>query len=264
MSKMLKYKTILFDVEDRIATITFNRPNVLNALDGATMEELSDALDRVSQDTEVKVLILTGAGEKAFVAGADINMLARQTPMSARETSRSGQEVLNVLDTMGKPSIASVNGFALGGGCEVAMACTIRYAADTARFGQPEINLGIIPGYGGTQRLARLVGLGRSLEINLTGEIIQAEEAWRLGLVNKVVPANRLTEEVNILAYKLAKKSAPAMELILRAANRGIGGSLEAGLELEADLFGICMASEDSREGLNAFIEKREAKFKDR
>ncbi|HBK80278.1 MAG TPA: hypothetical protein DDZ83_11535 [Nitrospinae bacterium] len=260
----MDYNNILFDLSNRIATLTFNRPNVLNALDGQTMEELSDALERVRQDPDIKVLILTGAGEKAFVAGADINMLVRQTPMSARATSRSGQEILNALETMGKPSIAAVNGFALGGGCEVAMACTIRYAADTARFGQPEINLGIIPGYGGTQRLARLVGLGRSLEINLTGDMVLAEEAWRMGLVNKVVPADSLMEEVNALAAKLAQKSAPAMELILRAANRGIGGPLEAGLELEADLFGICMTSEDSREGLSAFIEKREAKFEDR
>ncbi len=190
--KSLNYKNIILETSEKIATLTFNRPKVLNALNGETMDELGDALGRVKNDPLVKVLVLTGAGEKAFVAGADINMLLQQSPMSAAALSRSGQAVLGGLESMGKPSIAAVNGFALGGGCEVAMACTIRYAADTARFGQPEINLGIVPGYGGTQRLARLVGLGRSLEINLTGDMVSAEEAFRIGLVNKVVPADKL------------------------------------------------------------------------
>jgi enoyl-CoA hydratase len=260
----LEYKNIIYDVADRVATLTFNRPKVLNALDADTMGELSDALGKAEVDPLVKVLVLTGSGDKAFIAGADINMLAELTPMNAGATSRSGQEVLSALESMGKPSIAAVNGFALGGGCEVAMACTIRYAADTARFGQPEINLGIIPGYGGTQRLARLVGLGRSLEINLTGDLVSADEAFRIGLVNKIVPADRLLEEVGALAAKLSQKSAPAMELILRAATRGISGPLDAGLALESDLFGIVMTSEDSSEGLSAFLEKREANFRDR
>ena len=260
----MAYKNLLLETSERVATLTFNRPKVLNALDEATMAELADAVQSVKADPTAKVLILTGAGDKAFVAGADINMLARQTPMSAAALSRSGQAVLNDLETMGKPSIAAVNGFALGGGCEVALACSIRYASEAARFGQPEINLGIMPGYGGTQRLARLVGLGRSLEINLTGDMVPAGEALRIGLVNKVVPAEKLIEEARSLALNLAQKSAPAMELILRAANRGLSGSLPAGLELEADLFGISMTSEDSREGLVAFIEKREANFQDR
>ncbi len=260
----MEYNNIIYEVSDRIATLTFNRPDVLNALDDRTMEELSGALGRAREDSGVKALILTGAGEKAFIAGADIKMLAEQDPEGARALSRKGQEILGNLDTMGKPSIAAVNGFALGGGCEVAMACSIRYAAEGARFGQPEINLGIVPGYGGTQRLPRLVGLGRALEIDLTGDMITAQEALRIGLVNKVVPADRLMEEARELAGKFARKSAPVMALILQAATQGLGGALEAGLALEADLFGRSVATEDSREGLGAFLEKREAKFEDR
>ncbi len=260
----MEYKNIIYEVSDRIATLTFNRPDVLNALDDRTMEELSGALGRAREDSGVKALILTGAGEKAFIAGADIKMLAGLDPEEARALSRKGQEILGVLENMGKPSIAAVNGFALGGGCEVAMACSIRYAAEGARFGQPEINLGIIPGYGGTQRLPRLVGLGRALEIDLTGDMITAQEALRIGLVNKVVPADRLMEEARELAGKFARKSAPVMALILQAATQGLGGALEAGLALEADLFGRSVATEDSREGLGAFLEKREAKFEDR
>ncbi|MEE9255695.1 MAG: enoyl-CoA hydratase-related protein [bacterium] len=260
----MEYNNILLETSERIATLTFNRPDVMNALDARTMDELSDAVRRVKSDPAAKVLILTGAGEKAFVAGADIQMLAGQTPESARELSRSGQRVLRDLETLGKPSIAAVNGFALGGGCEVAMACSIRYAAENARFGQPEINLGIIPGYGGTQRLVRLVGLGRALEINLTGDMISAEEACRVGLVNKVVPADRLMDEVRSLAAKLASKSGPAVELILRASNAAGGGSLDDGLALEADLFGRVIAFADAKEGLAAFLEKREARFQDR
>lgn len=260
----MEYKNIVYEVSDRIATLTFNRPDVLNALDDRTMDELSDALGRAREDSGVKALILTGAGEKAFIAGADIKMLAAQDPEGARALSRKGQEILGTLDTMGKPSIAAVNGFALGGGCEVAMACSIRYASEGARFGQPEINLGIIPGYGGTQRLPRLVGLGRALEIDLTGDMISAQEALRIGLVNKVVPADQLMEEARELAGKFVRKSAPVMALILQAATQGLGGALEAGLALEADLFGRSVATEDSREGLGAFLEKREAKFEDR
>ena len=260
----MEYKNIIYEVSDRIATLTFNRPDVLNALDDRTMEELSDALGRAREDSGVKALILTGAGEKAFIAGADIKMLAGLDPEGARALSRKGQEILGVLENMGKPSIAAVNGFALGGGCEVAMACSIRYAAEGARFGQPEINLGIIPGYGGTQRLPRLVGLGRALEIDLTGDMVTAQEALRIGLVNKVVPADRLMEEARELAGKFTRKSAPVMALILQAATQGLGGALEAGLALEADLFGRSVATEDSREGLGAFLEKREAKFEDR
>ena len=260
----MEYKNIIYEVSDRIATITFNRPDVLNALDDRTMDELSDALGRAREDSGVKALILTGAGEKAFIAGADIKMLAAQDPEGARALSRKGQAILGNLDMMGKPSIAAVNGFALGGGCEVAMACSIRYAAEGARFGQPEINLGIVPGYGGTQRLPRLVGLGRALEIDLTGDMITAQEALRIGLVNKVVPADRLIEEARELAGKFVRKSAPVMALILQATTQGLGGALEAGLALEADLFGRSVATEDSREGLGAFLEKREAKFEDR
>ncbi|MEE9276356.1 MAG: enoyl-CoA hydratase-related protein [bacterium] len=260
----MEYENILFEAEEGVATLTFNRPKVLNALSAETMAELADAVGRVKEDPTIRVLLLTGAGEKAFVAGADIRRLAEQDPRGASALSRGGQKILRDLETMGKPSIAAVNGFALGGGCEVAMACSIRYASETARFGQPEINLGIMPGYGGTQRLARLVGLGRALEMNMTGEMIGAEEALRIGLVNKVVAPDRLMEEARDLARRLCAKSAPALALILRASHGGLEGGLEAGLALESDLFGLAFTAEDAREGLNAFIEKREPSFRNR
>jgi enoyl-CoA hydratase len=253
----------LLETSDNIATLTFNRPDVMNALNRETMGELEAVVAQVKNDPGAKVLILTGAGEKAFVAGADIKMLAEQNPASARELARYGQRVLRELETMGKPAIAAVNGFALGGGCEVAQACTIRYASETARFGQPEINLGLMPGYGGTQRLPRLVGLGRALEINLTGEMISAAEALRIGLVNKVVPGDQLMAEARSLAEKIAAKSAPVVALILQAANAGVHGPLEAGLAMEADLFGMANTLADSKEGLSAFLEKRAPKFED-
>ncbi|MBI2132871.1 MAG: enoyl-CoA hydratase/isomerase family protein [Candidatus Tectomicrobia bacterium] len=260
----MSHECLLYDVQDRVATVTFNRPEVLNALNAQAVEELGEALARARTDPGVKALILTGAGSKAFVAGADIRLLAGQDIPGGRALSRKGQAVLRGLETMGKPSIAAVNGFALGGGCEVALACSIRYAAASARFGQPEINLGIMPGYGATQRLVRLAGLGRALEALLTGDMIDAGEALRLGLVNKVVPDDTLMAEARALAQKLARKSAPAVELILRAAYGGLEGGIEAGLALESDLFGLCFASRDAREGLRAFLEKREARFEDR
>lgn len=260
----MAYKNILYGVKGSVATVTFNRPEVLNALNTETMEELSSALGRVKEDSGIRVLVLTGAGEKAFVAGADIRLLAEQKPLEARSLSRFGQKTLRELETLGKPSIAAVNGFALGGGCEMAMACSIRYASENARFGQPEINLGIMPGYGGTQRLARLVGMGRALEMNMTGDMVSAEEAHRIGLVNKVVPAEKLMDEVYALADKISQKSAPAIGLILRAAYGGIEGSLEEGLELESDLFGLAFTTDDKSEGIAAFLEKREAKFQHR
>ncbi len=258
------FETILFEADGGVATLTFNRPEVLNALNAQVMDELEEALGRLEGDPALKVLILTGAGERAFAAGADIRLLAEQDPAGARALSRRGQAVLRRMETLGKPSIAAVNGFALGGGCEVALACSIRYAAESARFGQPEINLGILPGYGGTQRLVRLAGLGRALEILLSGEMISAEEAHRIGLVNKVVPDGRLMEEARGLARKLAQKSGPALQLILRAAHGGLEGGLESGLDLESDLLGLAFTTQDSREGLRAFIEKRAPRFQDR
>ncbi|MEK6709176.1 MAG: enoyl-CoA hydratase-related protein [Nitrospinota bacterium] len=260
----MSFECLLYEVQDRVATVTFNRPEVLNALNAQAVEELGEALQRARADPSVKALILTGAGSKAFAAGADIRLLAAQDVPGARALSRKGQGILRGLETLGKPSIAAVNGFALGGGCEVAMACSIRYAAESARFGQPEINLGIMPGYGATQRLARLAGLGRALEVLLTGDMIPAGEALRLGLVNKVVPDDTLMEEARALAAKIARKSAPAVELILRAAHGGLEGGMEAGLALESDLFGLAFASRDAKEGLQAFLEKREARFEDR
>ena len=260
----MSYECLLYDVQDRVATVTFNRPEVLNALNARAVEELGKAVAQAGADPKVKALILTGAGTKAFVAGADIRLLAEQDVPGGRALSQKGQGVLRRLETLGKPSIAAVNGFALGGGCEVALACTIRYAAASARFGQPEINLGIMPGYGATQRLARLAGLGRALEIILTGDMIPAEEALRIGLVNKVVPDDKLMDEVRALARKIAQKSAPAVELILRAVHGGLEGGMEAGLALESDLFGLCFTRHDAKEGLRAFLEKRNARFEDR
>ena len=260
---MLGYERLLFEAAGEVATVTFNRPDVLNALDLETMEELADATRRVKTDPKLKVLILTGTGEKAFVARADIRRMADMASRDAREFSRFGQRVLREMETLGKPSIAAVNGFALGGGCEVAMACSIRYAAETARFGQPEISLGIIPGYGGTQRLARLVGLGRALEICLTGGMVSAGEALRIGLVNKVVPADTLMDEARTLAEKLAANSAPAMDLILKACNEGMEAGIEAGLELESVLFSLAFNNEDQKEGMAAFLEKRPPNFRD-
>jgi enoyl-CoA hydratase len=259
----LGYERLLFEAAGEVATVTFNRPDVLNALDLETMEELADATRCVKTDPKLKVLILTGAGEKAFVAGADIRRMAGMTSREAQEFSRFGQRVLREMETLGKPSIAAVNGFALGGGCEVAMACSIRYAAETARFGQPEISLGIIPGYGGTQRLTRLVGLGRAVEICLTGGMVSAGEALRIGLVNKVVPADTLMDEARSLAEKLAANSASAMDLILKACNEGMEAGIEAGLELESVLFSLAFNNEDQKEGMAAFLEKRPPNFRD-
>ena len=255
---------VLFDRSEGVATITINRPNVRNALNTQTLDELRRVILSCRHDAAVRCVVITGAGEKAFIAGADINELSVQTPTGGREHARTGQHVLDLIENLGKPVIAAINGFALGGGCELAMACTLRIAADTARLGQPEINLGIIPGYAGTQRLARLVGRGRALELLLTGDHITAAEAHRLGLVNRVVPAAALMAEVQTLAASLAAKAPVAVRYIIDAVNKGLDMTLADAQVFEATLFGLVASTEDMREGTRAFLEKRKPEFKGR
>jgi enoyl-CoA hydratase len=257
----MPYQNLIFEKRDHIGTITFNRPRVLNALNRETMDELDALLSEARNDADLRVLILTGEGDKAFIAGADINELARQTPASGRETSLHGQAVLHKLETLGKPSIAAINGFALGGGCEMALACSIRLASRTAKLGQPEVKLGIIPGYGGTQRLARLCGKGVALELCLSGEMISAEEAQRIGLVNHVYEPGELRAAAQALAAKIAANAPVAVQLTMEAIERGPDMPQEQGLFLEAALFGVSCATEDMREGTRAFLEKRAAQF---
>jgi enoyl-CoA hydratase len=257
----MAYENLLVERDGAVVGITINRPKVLNALNAKTLEELDAAVALAGADDAVRVVTITGAGEKAFVAGADINELAVQTPVGGREHARRGQAVFGRIERLGKPVIAAVNGFALGGGCELAMACTLRLAADTARFGQPEINLGLIPGYAGSQRLPRLVGRGRALELLLVGQPISADEALRIGLVNRVVPAADLAAETRAMAAALAAKAPIAARYILDAVASGLEMSLADGQDYEATLFGLVSASEDMREGTRAFLEKRKAEF---
>ena len=260
----MAYENLLYEVKDQIARITFNRPSVLNALNFKTLDELSDCLENARRDDTVRVVILTGAGEKAFVAGADINELARQTPLDGKETALRGQRVFGRLETLGKPSIAAINGFALGGGCELALACTMRIASRNARLGQPEVKLGILPGYGASQRLARLCGKGIASELILTGDMIPAEEALRIGLVNRVTEAADLLATAESIARKIIANAPLAVKYSMEAIERGMEMPQEEGLFLEATLFGLCCATEDMREGTRAFLEKRPAKFQGR
>jgi enoyl-CoA hydratase len=253
---------LLVERDGAVLTITVNRPAVLNALNAATLDELGRALDMAESDAGVRVVILTGAGDKAFVAGADINELAVQTPVGGREHARRGQAVFDRVERLGKPVIAAVNGFALGGGCELAMACTLRLASDTARFGQPEINLGLIPGYAGSQRLPRLVGRGRALDLLLTGRQVKAAEAMEMGLVNRVVPAADLMDEARALAGVLAAKAPIALRFILEAVAGGLDMSFADAEDYEATLFGLVSTTEDMREGTRAFLDKRKPEFK--
>ncbi len=257
----MSFENLVVERDGAVTLITFNRPKVLNALNAQTLDELTTALDAVSADADTRVVILTGAGEKAFIAGADINELAVQTPVGGRDHARRGQRLFDRIERLGKPVIAAVNGFALGGGCELAMACTLRIAADTARFGQPEINLGIIPGYAGSQRLPRLVGRGRAQELLLTGDMISAEEAWRIGLVNKVVPAAQLLDEAKKLAQVLAAKAPVAVRYILDAVAAGGDMAFADAEDHEATLFGLVSTTEDMREGTRAFLDKRKPVF---
>ncbi len=260
----MPYENLLYEKKEQIGYITFNRPKVLNALNRKTVEELRDCLAGARADAGVRVLILTGAGEKSFVAGADIQELAQRTPLDGKEFSLFGQGVFHMLETLGKPSIAALNGFALGGGCELALACTIRIASKTARLGQPEVKLGIIPGYGGSQRLARLCGKGVAHEVILTGEMISAEEALRIGLVNRVVEPAELMPAAEALAKKIIANAPFAVQFAMEAVEHGMEMAQEEGLFLEATLFGLCCATEDMREGTRAFLEKRPAQFKGR
>ena len=257
----LTLANVLYEKKDAIAYVTVNRPKVLNALNTPTWKDLRTAFEDARDDANVRGVILTGAGNKAFIAGADISELAKVTAFEAEQSSRFGQEVLDLIENLGKPVIAAVNGFALGGGCETAMACTIRIAVDSAKFGQPEVTLGLVPGGGGTQRLPRLVGKGRALQLILSGEMISAQEAYRIGLVNEIVPAADLITRAEAILKKIAANAPIAVKFALEAANKGMETSQSEGLLLEASYFGLCAATEDKKEGTTAFLEKRAPQF---
>jgi enoyl-CoA hydratase len=252
---------VLYEKKNAIAYVTVNRPKVLNALNTPTWKDLRTALEDAGDDATVRGVILTGAGDKAFIAGADIGELAHVAAFEAEESSRFGQGVLDLIENLGKPVVAAVNGFALGGGCETAMACSIRIAVDTAKFGQPEVALGLLPGGGGTQRLPRLVGKGRALQLILSGEMISAQEAYRIGLVNEIVPAAGLIARAEAILKKIAANAPIAVKLSLEAVNKGLETSQGEGLALEASYFGLCAATEDKKEGTTAFLEKRAPQF---
>lgn len=260
----MSYKNLLYEVRDRIAYVTINRPEKLNALNRETVTEIDSAFVAAAADPEVGAVILTGSGPKAFVAGADIGELARQTPLAGKEYSIYGQSVLTRIESLGKVVIAAVNGFALGGGCELALACHIRIASENAKLGLPEVTLGIIPGFGGTQRLARLVGKGKGLELIMSGELIDAKEAHRIGLVNRVAPEGQAVTEAEKLAKTILSRGPVAVGLAIEAVNEGLEMPLEEGLFLEATLFGLVVTTEDFKEGTAAFLEKRKAAFKGR
>ena len=260
----LTLENVLYEKKDSIAYVTLNRPKVLNALNKKTWADLRTAFEAVRDDASVRGVILTGAGDKAFIAGADISELASVTAVEAEESSTFGQEVLNLVENLGKPVIAAINGFALGGGCETAMACTIRVASEQAKFGQPEVKLGLIPGGGGTQRMPRLVGKGRALQIILSGEIISAQEAYRIGLVNEVVPAADVITRAEAILKQIFSNAPIAVKYSLEAVNKGLETSVAEGLSLEASLFGLCAGTEDKREGTQAFLQKRAPQFQGR
>ena len=255
-------ENLLVERDGAVAVITVNRPKVLNALNTQTLDELRRTILSLKHDDAVRAVVITGAGDKSFIAGADINELAVQTPTGGRDHAMRGQHVFDLIENMGKPVIAAINGYALGGGCELAMACTLRIASETAKLGQPEINLGIIPGYAGTQRLSRLIGSGRALELLLTGDQVSAQEAHRLGLVNRVVPAAQLLDEARKLAATLATKAPIASRFIIDAVNTGAQMTFADAQVFEATLFGLVASTEDMREGTRAFLEKRKADFK--
>src|SRR5438876_8274160 len=259
-----RLENLLYEKKGPIAYVTLNRPKVLNALNQATWDDLRTAFEDARDDAQVRGVILTGAGDKAFIAGADISELAHVTAVEAQESSSFGQAVLDLIENLGKPVVAAVNGFALGGGCETAMACTIRVASENARFGQPEVKLGVIPGGGGTQRLPRLVGKGRALQLILSGETISAQEAHRIGLVNEVVPAGDLLTRSETILKQIFSNAPLAVKYSLEAVNKGLETSQAEGLSLEASLFGLCAGTEDKKEGTQAFLQKRAAQFQGR
>ena len=257
----LNLANVLYETKGAIAYVTVNRPKVLNALNTPTWVDLRRTFERARDDAGVRGVILSGAGDKAFIAGADIHELAHVSAVEAEQASRFGQEVLDLIENLGKPVIAAVNGFALGGGCETAMACTMRIAVETAKFGQPEVALGLIPGGGGTQRLPRLVGKGRALQLILSGDVISAQEAYRMGLVNEIVPASDLVARAEAILRKIAANAPIAVRFALEATNKGMDTSQSEGLLLEASYFGLCAATDDKREGAAAFLEKRAPQF---
>ena len=260
----MSYQSLLLDVKDNIAVVTLNRPDKLNALNAQTINDLDLVFDELKENEEVYVIVLTGSGEKAFVAGADIKELNNLDMISAKEFAEKGQLVFNKIEKFDKPVIAAVNGFALGGGCELALACHIRLASDNAKFGQPEVNLGIIPGYGGTQRLARLINTGRAMEYILSADMISADEAYRIGLINKVYSQNELLDKAIEMAKKIAEKGQQAIRLAAKAVLAVDQMSLKEGQNLEASLFALCCGTEDFKEGTSAFLEKRKPVFKNK
>jgi enoyl-CoA hydratase len=258
----MTYENIIFDITDRMVTITFNRPKSLNALNRALLSEFAAALDRVEENEDIRVLVLTGSGDKAFVAGADITEINQLGPLGAKHFARRGLDAINRLPQLPIPVIAAVNGYALGGGTEMALGCDFIYAAETAHFGLPEINLGIIPGFGGTQRLARLIGGNMARELIYTGKMIDAAEALRLGIVNKTCAPDQLMSDVTEIAATIASKGRVALRAAKQSINNGLNVDLVSGLAMENDAFALCLASEDAREGTSAFLEKRKPEFK--
>ena len=258
----MAYENIIYDIQDNIALITFNRPKALNALNGALIDELSDALDHIAGNEDIKVLILTGAGDKSFVAGADITELATFNSLQAKLFSERGHTAIFKIQELPIPVIAAVNGFALGGGSEIALACDFIYAAENAKFGLPEITLGIIPGFGGTQRLPRLIGQNAAKELIFTGKMISAEEARTAGLVNRVCPADTLMEQVRKTAQSIASRGRVSLRAAKQAVNRGMNVDIVTGCQIEVEAFALCMSSPDAKEGTTAFLEKRKARFK--
>ena len=260
----LALANVLYEKKGGIAYVTVNRPKVLNALNTPTWKDLRTAFEDARDDAAVRGVILTGAGDKAFIAGADIGELAHATALDAERSSRFGQDVLDLIENLGKPVVAAINGFALGGGCETAMACTIRIAVEPAKFGQPEVKLGLVPGCGGTQRLPRLVGKGRALQLILSGGVISAQEAYRMGLVNEIVPAADLITRAEAILNEIASNAPIAVKFAIEATNKGMDTSQSEGLLLEASYFGLCAATEDKKEGTTAFLEKRAPQFRGR
>jgi enoyl-CoA hydratase len=258
----MAYENIIYQVEEGIATITFNRPKALNALNAALLEEFSEALDEIAADEDIRVLVLTGAGDKSFVAGADINELATFNSLKAKNFAQKGHAIIAKLQQLPITVIAAVNGFALGGGTEIAIACDFIYASENAKFGQPEINLGLIPGFGGTQRLPRLIGSNLAKELIFTGKMVSAAEAEKIGLANKVLPQDQLLEETLKTAQEIASKGEASIRAAKQAINFGLNTDLATGIQIEIDGFAICYASSDSKEGTSAFLEKRKAQFK--
>ena len=257
----VNFANLLYENQDGIAVITMNRPKALNALNQETLDELNQVADMLAKDSTVQVVILTGSGDKAFVAGADIAQMQSMSAMEGRNFGKLGQAVFNKLENLPQPVIAAVNGFALGGGCELAMACDIRIASEKAKFGQPEVTLGITPGFAGTQRLPRFVGKGRAKQLLYTGDVIDAQEAYRIGLVNVVAPAEELMATAKVMAQKIQSRAAVAVQLCKAAVNEGLDTDLETGTDYEAEVFGLCFATADQKEGMAAFTEKRKAQF---